>query len=270
MSNRIVDEMNPDAYLHSKDIHSLLCLEEDEPRGNICKESGKSQEFDPDAFRELDFVLSKVLSDTKEDTTAQPFAHESLLIDRKEKKLSKAEKRMAERSYKIERGARISYKRTSYADYYPQSSTSQSALSNVPAANFGSTPSFNHISNMNLNLKRNSYASFYNNQEPTTSTNLHTSILNSTNRNLSQLYTGIKNPDESPTLVHPVWPAPQKSGTIKLKSDLSSNGVNNQDMHIVPIQQKLQPNFIKSNRESINRQENHDVKTQGKLDNCTG
>jgi len=61
--------MNPDAYLHSKDINTLLCLEENEPRGNICKESGKSKDVDPDAFIDIDPVLAKVLRETKEETT---------------------------------------------------------------------------------------------------------------------------------------------------------------------------------------------------------
>jgi RAD54-like protein 2 len=257
MSNRIVDEMNPDAYLHSKDIHSLLCLEEDEPRGNICKQSGKSRELNPDAFKGIDNVLSKVLRDSMYETTAQPFTHESLLIDRKETSLSKAEKRMAERSYKIERGARISYKRTSYADYYPQSSTSQSAVNGASSGNYGSTPaSFNHLSSMNLNLKRNSYASFYNNQEPTTSRSYPLPLLNPTNHEISQLHNGIKSPDESATLVHPVWPATQRPSC-------NSNGTYSNGQMNVPIQQKVPPNYIKPNVRSYGDQERGDFKNQG-------
>ena len=240
MSNRIVDEMNPDAYLHSKDIHTLLCIEENEPRGNIDKESGKSKEVEPDAFLDIDPVLAKVLMLTKEETTAQPFAHESLLIDRTEKKLSKAEKRMAERSYKIERGARISYKRTSYANYYPQSSTSQSALSNpVSTEKFNGIPSsFSHVPSMNLNLKRNSYASYYNNQEhssPDRSTSLK-----STNNKLSQLYKRPQNIDDSPASSHPVWPV--YGATSNTSFD---NGLREQPS--LPTQQKLESNCANIN-----------------------
>ena len=240
MSNRIVDEMNPDAYLHSKDINTLLCLEENEPRGNICKESGKSKDVDPDAFIDIDPVLAKVLRETKEETTAQPFAHESLLIDRKEKKLSKAEKRMAERSYKIERGARISYKRTSYANFYPQAATSQSALSNhISTEKFNGMPSsFGHISSMNLNLKRNSYASYYNKPEQSSSDDRSSSFMNATSSRLSQLYEGAQDIDGSPTPVHPVLPAVNPS----------SNRLHDESTKQLqcPIQQKLPPNHYKS------------------------
>merc|ERR1711997_240433 len=243
--------MNPDAYLHSKDIHSLLCLEEDEPRGNICKQSGKSKELDPDAFRDIDTVLSRVLKDTIEETTAQPFTHESLLIDRKEKSLSKAEKRMAERSYKIERGARISYKRTSYADFYPQSSSSQSALTSGSLESYGSTHgSFNNIPNIGLNLKRNSYASFYNNQGLNTPQNNSSSFLNTTNNKLSQLYNGIKSPDESATLVHPVWPAPQKPSCY-------SSAPYMKESTIAAVQQKVPPYYVKPNHRKDGDQERH-------------
>merc|ERR1711994_398170 len=251
MSNRIVDEMNPDAYLHSKDIHSLLCLEEDEPRGNICKQSGKSKELDPDAFKDIDSVLSRVLKDTIEETTAQPFTHESLLIDRKEKSLSKAEKRMAERSYKIERGARISYKRTSYADFYPQSSSSQSSLNSGSLESYGSThKSFNNIPNIGLNLKRNSYAAFYNNQGSNIPQNNSSSLLNTTNNKLSQLYNGIKSPDESATLVHPVWPAPQKPSCY-------SSGPYMKESTIAAVQQKVPPYYVKENVRKDGDQERH-------------
>ena len=249
MSNRIVDEMNPDAYLHSKDINSLLCLEEDEPRGNICKQSGKSLKVDPEVFDDIDPVLANVLREAKEDTTAQPFAHESLLIDRKEKKLSKAERRMAERSYKIERGARISYKRTSYADYYPQSSTSQSALSqtNPPGKYAGSSPSINQVSNMNLNFKRNSYASFYSDQSPAVPQEAPSSLLKSTNSKISQLYQGFRSPDEHATAVHPVWPAKPIAQTT---FGSIGNGTNE---HKIPIQQQLPLNFNNAKRDMASK-----------------
>jgi len=250
MSNRIVDEMNPDAYLHSKDINSLLCLEEDEPRGNICKQSGKSLKVDPEAFDDIDPVLANVLREAKEHTTAQPFPHESLLIDRKETKLSKAERRMAERSYKIERGARISYKRTSYADYYPQSSSSQSALSqtNPPGKYAGSSPSINQVSNMNLNFKRNSYASFYNDQTPTVPQEAPSSFLKSTNSKISQLYQGFRSPDEHATAVHPMWPA---KSTAQNPYGSIGNGTNE---HKIPIQQQLPLNFNNAKRDMASTQ----------------
>ena len=262
MSNRIVDEMNPDAYLHSKDVHSLLCLEEDEPRGNICKQSGRNQKVDPDAFEELDPVLAKVLRESRDQTTAQPFTHESLLIDRKEKKLSKTEKRMAERSYKIERSARISYKRTSYADYYPQAATSQSALtSSLPKGKYsGSSGSINNVSNMNLNLKRNSYASFYNNQEPPASQGINSSLPKSSTSRISHLYQDIKNSGENPTLVHPLWPASQIS---QQTSCFIKNGPNKDQCHSIPVQQKLPPNLSKPSYQDNGQQQTLDSRSKG-------
>ena len=31
MADRVVDEMNPDAHLSSKEVHSLICEEEEDP-----------------------------------------------------------------------------------------------------------------------------------------------------------------------------------------------------------------------------------------------
>ena len=49
-----------------------------------------------------------------------PFTHESLLVDRKDKKLSRMEKKIAESSFEAERHSQISYTRPSYAAYYPK------------------------------------------------------------------------------------------------------------------------------------------------------
>lgn len=48
----------------------------------------------------------------------EPFQHESLLVDRKDKKLSQAEKRLAKRSYELEKQASINSARPVYG-YYP-------------------------------------------------------------------------------------------------------------------------------------------------------
>lgn len=60
----------------------------------------------------------------------QPFHHESLLMDRKELKLTKAEKRAAKKSYEDEKRASVPYQRPSYAHYYP---ASDQRLTNIPA-----------------------------------------------------------------------------------------------------------------------------------------
>lgn len=60
----------------------------------------------------------------------EPFQHESLLIDRKEHKLTKAEKKAAKKSYEEEKRASVPYTRPSYAQYYPASDQN---LSSIPA-----------------------------------------------------------------------------------------------------------------------------------------
>ena len=50
----------------------------------------------------------------------QPFTHESLLIDRKDMRLSKREKRMAKEGYARDKRMNVTYTRPSYAAYYPQ------------------------------------------------------------------------------------------------------------------------------------------------------
>ena len=52
--------------------------------------------------------------------TKVPFTHESLLLDRKDQKLTKAEKRLAKQSYEQEKKQNISYTRPSYSQFYPQ------------------------------------------------------------------------------------------------------------------------------------------------------
>lgn len=60
----------------------------------------------------------------------QPFPHESLLIDRRELKLSNDEKKAARKGYEEEKRASVPYTRPSYAHYYPASDQS---LTNIPA-----------------------------------------------------------------------------------------------------------------------------------------
>lgn len=60
----------------------------------------------------------------------QPFHHESLLLDRRDLKLTKAEKKAAKKGYEEEKRASVPYTRPSYAHYYPASDQS---LTNIPA-----------------------------------------------------------------------------------------------------------------------------------------
>ncbi len=123
MSDRVVDESNPDNQFTSRDIHKLICdgevdpepPTEEEVRHLVSPRDETGAECPP-----VDGVLSHVISECRELLTRAPFAHESLLIDRREKRLSRAEKRLAERSYQMEKGSKLSYTRPSYAAFYPK------------------------------------------------------------------------------------------------------------------------------------------------------
>lgn len=96
MADRIIDECNPDAHLSIKEIT------------NLCYGDG----VDPD-FKDFSDILDKfadkptkrILTDYSKALTKEPFPHESLLVDRKESKLSIAEKRLAQRGYEMEKQA---------------------------------------------------------------------------------------------------------------------------------------------------------------------
>merc|ERR1719266_2894633 len=93
MADRIVDELNPDAHLSSRDVHSLICDEEEDPP------VFKLDNNKIDAFG--DPVMQALLHRHGPLFTKAPFMHESLLLDRKDSRLSSAEKKIAERSYKM-------------------------------------------------------------------------------------------------------------------------------------------------------------------------
>lgn len=96
MSDRVVDECNPDAHLSLKEVTNL-CYDDD-------KES-EIADFSESKDKYSDSVLQKVIEMFSRKMTKEPFQHESLLIDRKEKKLSMAEKRLAQRGYELEKQA---------------------------------------------------------------------------------------------------------------------------------------------------------------------
>lgn len=96
MSDRVVDECNPDAHLSIKEVTSL-CWDD--------KEDETPKDFSNLQDSYIDVVLQKVIQRHSNELSKEPFAHESLLVDRKEKKLSQAEKRLAKRSYELEKQA---------------------------------------------------------------------------------------------------------------------------------------------------------------------
>ena len=125
MADRIVDEMNPDAHLSTRDVHSLIDDEED------IIDPGNMENI---VHNYSDSVMKTIVTRYKNMLTKPPFAHESLLVDRKDNKLSKAEKRLAEKAYKLERKSNITYSRPSYAAFYPKQGTFATNLNN-PGSN---------------------------------------------------------------------------------------------------------------------------------------
>lgn len=96
MSDRVVDEMNPEAKLTWKDVSTLI--HEDETDPPVQDYSDKSESFSDPIMRQV--VLANSAAFTK-----LPFEHESLLLDQKDQKLTKYEKKLAKISYEQERKA---------------------------------------------------------------------------------------------------------------------------------------------------------------------
>lgn len=88
MSDRVVDECNPDAHLTMKDV-STLCFDEQ-------LEDGET-DWTHCSNKYMDVVMQKVVELHGRKFNKEPFQHESLLVDRKEKQLSRKEKRLAKR-----------------------------------------------------------------------------------------------------------------------------------------------------------------------------
>lgn len=96
MADRVVDECNPDAHLSMREVTSLCYDDGVDPDVSDFKDKIDKYE---------DFVAKKILQLHAKSLTKEPFQHESLLVDRKEKKLSLAEKRLAQRGYEMEKQA---------------------------------------------------------------------------------------------------------------------------------------------------------------------
>ncbi|KAL7843761.1 hypothetical protein AOLI_G00252730 [Acnodon oligacanthus] len=121
MSDRVVDDLNPVLTFTRKEVESLLHFVEEEPDKN--QSESLSNEDVEEVIREACLRYPHLI-------TKQPFHHESLLMDRKDLKLTKAEKKAAKKSYEDEKRASVPYQRPSYAHYYP---ATDQTLSNIPA-----------------------------------------------------------------------------------------------------------------------------------------
>ncbi|XP_030632729.1 helicase ARIP4 [Chanos chanos] len=121
MSDRVVDDLNPVLTFTRREVESLLHFVEEEP-------DPTQAPLEP--CEEMEAVIKQACLLYPHLITKQPFHHESLLMDRKDLKLTKAEKRAAKKSYEDEKRASVPYSRPSYAHYYPASNQS---LTNIPA-----------------------------------------------------------------------------------------------------------------------------------------
>ncbi|KAH3820380.1 helicase ARIP4-like isoform X2 [Dreissena polymorpha] len=111
MSDRVVDELNPQNQFRREHVDKLMVHENKE---------FPELDFSDVAQFSTDCVLCNVLLNEGHWLTAKPFTHESLLIDRKELKLTMKEKRLAKQSYVMEKRLNVSYSRPSYSAYYPR------------------------------------------------------------------------------------------------------------------------------------------------------
>ncbi|XP_077578526.1 helicase ARIP4-like isoform X2 [Stigmatopora nigra] len=121
MSDRVVDDLNPMLPFTRREVESLLDFSEEEPELRQVRLQPQDG---------TDSVLGKALRLFSHLITKQPFPHESLLMDRREMKLSTAEKTEAKKGYEDEKRTSVPYTRPSYAHYYPASDQS---LTNIPA-----------------------------------------------------------------------------------------------------------------------------------------
>ncbi|XP_028265315.1 helicase ARIP4-like isoform X2 [Parambassis ranga] len=121
MSDRVVDDLNPVLTFTRREVESLLHFVEEEP---------DASQIQLQPHDSMESVLRKALHLYPDLITKQPFPHESLLIDRRELKLSSAEKEAAKKGYEEEKRASVPYTRPSYAHYYPASDQS---LTTIPA-----------------------------------------------------------------------------------------------------------------------------------------
>ncbi|XP_061195480.1 helicase ARIP4-like isoform X1 [Saccostrea echinata] len=109
MSNRVIDEMQIQNHLTRRQVDNLLHFED------------KEDEFIDFSQEDYDDpIMSKILQTEGHWLTRKPFEHESLLIDKKELRLTKKEKRLAQQSYVMEKRLNVSYSRPSYAAFYPK------------------------------------------------------------------------------------------------------------------------------------------------------
>jgi len=110
MSDRVVDKLNPTQVFTKREVVSLLEFSDHElPQVDF---SDCDQTDDP--------VLASLCQKHGDWLTKKPFTHESLLLDCKDQRLTKAERREALKNYEQDKRASLTlnYTRPSYINYY--------------------------------------------------------------------------------------------------------------------------------------------------------
>ncbi|XP_078676630.1 helicase ARIP4-like isoform X1 [Branchiostoma floridae x Branchiostoma belcheri] len=134
MSDRVVDELQPESNFTRKEVEDLFSYDDSDP---------VYEDFSQDAAQFADPILQDICTEHSRLITKAPFQHESLLIDRKDHKLTKAEKRAAKKSYEQEKRMSISnYSRPSYSAFYPQQQAAGTPGSSGGTASISSLISF--------------------------------------------------------------------------------------------------------------------------------
>ncbi|KAJ8259922.1 hypothetical protein GJAV_G00175010 [Gymnothorax javanicus] len=117
MSDRVVDELNPALNFTRREVESLLHFVEEEPA---------SAPLDVDPRDNMEDIIQKACKLYPHLITKRPFPHESLLMEHKENRLTRAEKKAAKKGYEDEKRAAVphhrpspSHSRLSYPHYYP-------------------------------------------------------------------------------------------------------------------------------------------------------
>ncbi|CAL8088824.1 unnamed protein product [Calicophoron daubneyi] len=104
MSDRVVDELNPSQQFTRSQVELLMSFEDKDMSTITDDDIEKCQELvQPDP------VLGTILDKHKCWITKVPFTHESLLIDRKDYRLTRIEKRLARQRYEQEKRLSLSY-----------------------------------------------------------------------------------------------------------------------------------------------------------------
>ncbi|XP_076304273.1 helicase ARIP4-like isoform X2 [Tachypleus tridentatus] len=96
MSDRVVDELNPSTNFTWSQVTNLV---------NYQEEENPVPDLSDSAAKATDPVIRYLCQNMNYCLSKEPFEHESLLIDRKELKLTKFEKRIAKQTYELEKRA---------------------------------------------------------------------------------------------------------------------------------------------------------------------